>query len=84
MSGAPTFDTEKKQKLGEFITPPRPTDRRSKSTYIYIYGIGPYLGAKLWVCNTDIGPKRIGRIHVCPHLQNNCNSGWKMALTYLA
>ena len=35
MSGAPTFDTgkkEKKQKRGEFITPPRPTGRRSKNT----------------------------------------------------
>ena len=31
MSGAPTFDTgkKKKQKRGEFITPPRPTGRRS-------------------------------------------------------
>ena len=29
-SGAPTFDTGKKtQKRGEFITPPRPTGRRS-------------------------------------------------------
>ena len=34
MSGAPTFDTEKKnkQKRGEFITPPRPTGRRSNKT----------------------------------------------------
>ena len=31
MSGAPTFDTEKKQKRGEFITPPRPTGRRSNN-----------------------------------------------------
>ena len=37
MSGSPTFDTEKKKKKenrkterGEFITPPRPTGRRSK------------------------------------------------------
>ena len=30
MSGAPTFDIEKKpQKRGEFKTPPRPTGRRS-------------------------------------------------------
>ena len=32
MSGSPTFDTEKKHRKierGEFITPPRPTGRRS-------------------------------------------------------
>ena len=29
MSGGPTFDIEKKQKRGEFKTPPRPTGRRS-------------------------------------------------------
>ena len=32
MSGAPTFDTGKKQKRGEFITPPRPTGRRSNKS----------------------------------------------------
>ena len=34
MSGSPTFDTEKKEnrkiERGEFITPPRPTSKRSK------------------------------------------------------
>ena len=34
MSGSPSFDTEKKEnrkiERGEFITPPRPTGRRSK------------------------------------------------------
>ena len=35
MSGAPTFDTgKKKQKRGEFITPPRPTGRRSNESKI--------------------------------------------------
>ena len=29
MSGSPTVDTGKKQKRGEFKTPPRPTSRRS-------------------------------------------------------
>ena len=36
MSGSPTFDTEKKEnrkiERGEFITPPRPTGRRSKNS----------------------------------------------------
>ena len=34
MSGSPTFVTQKKEKAerGEFITPPRPTGRRSNST----------------------------------------------------
>ena len=31
MSGSPTFGTEKKQKRGEFKTPPRPTGRRSNN-----------------------------------------------------
>ena len=31
MSGAPTFDTGKKTETGEFITPPRPTGRRSNN-----------------------------------------------------
>ena len=35
MSGAPTFDTGKKQKRGEFITPPRPTGRRSNYDAIW-------------------------------------------------
>ena len=46
MSGAPTFDTEKKrkkQKRGEFITPPRPTGRRSNyqplNIDIYLSGL---------------------------------------------
>ena len=30
MSGSPAFDTEKKPECGKFITPPRPTGRRSK------------------------------------------------------
>ena len=32
MSGSPTFDTGKKQKRGEFKTPPYPTGRRSNKT----------------------------------------------------
>ena len=39
MSGAPTFDTgkkEKKQKRGEFITPPRPTGRQSNKLSLNI------------------------------------------------
>ena len=39
MSGSPTFDTEKKTRKierGEFITPPRPTRRRSKKYDFHI------------------------------------------------
>ena len=32
MSGAPTFDIEKKPETGEFKTPPRPTGRRFKES----------------------------------------------------
>ena len=39
MSGAPTFDTEKKQKWGEFITPPRPTGKRSNKQLSMFMGI---------------------------------------------
>ena len=35
MSGSPTFDTQKtKPECGEFITPPRPTGRRSNNAYV--------------------------------------------------
>ena len=35
MSGGPTFDIEKKQKRGEFKTPPRPTGRRSNNYLLF-------------------------------------------------
>ena len=46
MRGAPTFDTGKRKKRGEFITPPRPTGRRSnKSDKIALHS-GPPVDAR--------------------------------------
>ena len=52
MSGSPTFDTGKKQKQGEFITPPRLTGRRSnKAVFAHV---GFYLATEFWTASNEL------------------------------
>ena len=68
MSGTPTFDTEKKQKRGEFITPPRPTGRRGN------YKIrGNHLSIKLYTYlhEVDLQQQQTGKPAAPQHCDGN-------------
>ena len=57
MSGAPTFDAEKKQKWGKFITPPRPTARRNNK-YTELHSSQRRLDKQLPSCHVSPRPIR--------------------------
>ena len=61
MSGAPTFDIEKRQKRGEFKTPPRPTGRRSKKPSCFVLA-----KTRIYVVKTFIAYLERGLALHCP------------------